>query len=59
MTTNLLNGLKILKPENYVLENFEKALIPIFKHKSILKDENETLERLKEVLLSKIATIEG
>ncbi|MCG3650994.1 restriction endonuclease subunit S [Aliarcobacter butzleri] len=59
MTTNLLNGLKILKPENYVLENFEKALIPIFKHKSILKDENETLEKLKEVLLSKIATIEG
>jgi type I restriction enzyme, S subunit len=58
MTTNLLNGLKILKPENYVLENFEKALIPIFKHKSILKDENEILEKLKEVLLSKIATIE-
>jgi len=59
MTTNLLNGLKILKPKNYVLENFEKALIPIFKHKSILKDENEILEKFKEVLLSKIATIEG
>ncbi|MDO9306119.1 MAG: restriction endonuclease subunit S [Sulfuricurvum sp.] len=59
MTTNLLNGLKVLQPENNILESFEKALIPIFKHKSILKDANEVLERFKEILLSKMATIEG
>ncbi|MEA2027573.1 MAG: restriction endonuclease subunit S [Campylobacterota bacterium] len=59
MTTNILNSLNILKPVSSVLKNFEKSLSPIYKHKTILIDENAILQQLKEVLLSKMATVEG
>lgn len=59
MTTNLLNSLTIIKPKNNVLKDFKNALSPIFNHKTVLEDENKMLEQFKEILLSKMATIEG
>ncbi len=50
---------KILNPCSKVIENFENISSKIFDKKYLLNQENELFFELKEILLSKMATIEG
>ncbi|MBK2266887.1 restriction endonuclease subunit S [Francisella philomiragia] len=59
MTTKLLNSLRILKPQSTVLDNFEKNITTFFDYKNEKVKEINILELLKEILLSKMATVEG
>ena len=58
MTTSVLNNLTVLKPIDSLVEKFDNLLISIFKHMKVLVNENNELLQLKEILLSKMATIE-
>lgn len=53
-----LNSIPILKPTNQILEFYNKTLKPIFELFKNKKTENQKLSDLKELLLSKLATVE-
>jgi type I restriction enzyme S subunit len=59
ITQGLLNGIRITMPEKPVISNFEIAAISTFKNQEVIGRENQKLTELKELLLSKLATIEG
>jgi type I restriction enzyme S subunit len=59
ITQGLLNGIRITMPEKPVISNFEIAAISTFKKQEVIGRENQKLTELKELLLSKLATIEG
>lgn len=48
----------ILIPNDSVIESFDNAVSKIVKHKSNIIQENQKLMELKELLLSKLATVE-
>jgi len=59
ITVDDLKKLTILYPSFKDLESFEKSIIPFYKYDSILLQENKKLSELKDLLLSKLATIEN
>ncbi len=59
ITQTDINNLQILLPEKSMLEKFEEISSTIFKFQDDLKIENQKLSELKELLLSKLATVEG
>lgn len=54
MTTNILNNMKIIKPPTICLIQFNLLVTPIFEKKSQLKNENNTLEQIRDTLLPKL-----
>jgi type I restriction enzyme S subunit len=54
-----LKELNITYPSKQDLKRFEKTIIPFYEYDSILIKENQKLSELKELLLSKLATIEN
>ena len=58
MTTAFLNDIDVVLPDKNTLENFNNTLKLIIKHKENLDLENQKLTELKELLLSKLATLE-
>ncbi|APD50162.1 restriction endonuclease subunit S [Francisella hispaniensis] len=59
LNRNHLHMSDIYVPSMNVIETFELKAKTIFEHKKILKKEHSNLIRLKEILLSKMATVEG
>ncbi|MBK2093736.1 restriction endonuclease subunit S [Francisella philomiragia] len=59
LNRNHLHMSDIYVPGMNVIETFELKAKTIFEHKKILKKEYSSLIRLKEILLSKMATVEG
>lgn len=59
MTTAFLNDIEVVIPSQYILGNFNEALKKIITHKENLEKENQKLSELKDLLLSKLATIEN
>lgn len=59
ITQSLLNNIRVIIPKGDVINNFEKIALVIFKNQDILNLENQKLCEMKELLLSKIATIEN
>ncbi len=57
ITQNLLNNIRVIIPERDVIDNFEKIAFTIFKYQDILNLENEKLNEMKNLLLSKLATL--
>lgn len=49
----------ILKPKDFVIEKFDYSVSKMVTHKSNIIQENQKLTELKELLLSKLATIEN
>ncbi|MBS7786617.1 restriction endonuclease subunit S [Flavobacterium sp. CYK-55] len=54
-----VQSLPIVLPNEDLLEKFEKSLNPINKSQAVLTKENQKLEELKELLLGKMAKVEG
>ena len=50
-----LNGIRINKPQNSIIESFEKLIVPIDKIIELKSKQNKTLHILREVLLSEMA----
>jgi type I restriction enzyme S subunit len=59
ITQGLLNGIRITIPEKHVINRFEVAAITTFKNQDVISQENQKLTELKELLLSKLATVEN
>jgi len=59
MTTAFLNDIDVVIPNKSMLKTFNNALNKIIKHKENLENENQKLTELKELLLSKLATVEN
>ena len=53
-----LNAIRICKPSNIFMNEYNAKLEPVFKMFKLKVDENKNLEKLKNLLLSKLATIE-
>jgi type I restriction enzyme, S subunit len=58
MTTAFLNDIDVILPTQNILNDFTDALRKIIKHKENLEKENQKLTELKDLLLSKLATVE-
>jgi type I restriction enzyme S subunit len=59
ITQTDINNLQILLPEKSMLEKFEEISSTIFKFQDDLKIENQKLSEPKDLLLSKLAMVEG
>ena len=59
MTTNYLNGMRLIIAAENVLEVFDKLIKQLFSQIEFNKIQNDTLKELKSVLLSKLATLEN
>lgn len=59
LTMQIFNMIPILIPDYLTFENFEKTTQKIFNLKDVYSIENQKLTELKELLLSKLATIEN
>ena len=59
ITQGLLNAIKIIIPGDAIINKFENINILIFRNQDKINKENEKLEDLKSLLLSKLATIEN
>lgn len=59
ITQGLLNGIKIIIPDNKIISKFEKQALALFKNSDLTTQELKLLENLKNLLLSKLATIEN
>ena len=59
MTTSYLNSMSIIKPSNEVLKSFDCHLKKILRQIEFCTIQNLKLDEIKNVLLSKIATIEN
>jgi len=57
ITQGLLNGIRITIPEKQVINRFEIAANTIFRNQDVISQENQKLSELKELLLSKLATV--
>ncbi len=58
ITQGLLNNIRIIIPEKEIINHFEKTAFIIFKKMDIIGKENQKLTEMKDLLLSKLATIE-
>ena len=58
MTTAFLNNIDVVLPSQHILDDFTSVVTKIIKHKENLENENQKLTELKELLLSKLATVE-
>jgi len=54
-----LNSILIIKPSNVFLKSYNSKLEPVFNMFKVKTEENKNLEKLKDLLLSKLATIEN
>ena len=52
-----MNSIKMLKPNPFLLKEFDKIILPFFRHIRILSELNDKLQIIKNLLLSKLATI--
>ena len=59
ITQTDIKNLQILIPENSILEKFEKTVLKLFELQNNVQNQNQKLTELKELLLSKLATIEN
>lgn len=59
ITQGLLNNIRITIPKKEIINHFEKIAFIIFKKMDIIGKENQKLTEMKELLLSKLATIEN
>lgn len=59
ITQGLLNGIKITIPKKQIINHFEKVAVTIFKNQDEINQENKKLSELKDLLLTKLATIEN
>ena len=57
MTTNYLNAMEILIPDNKVLKKFDNIMNSLFETQEIYKRENQKLNEFKTLLLSKLASV--
>jgi len=57
ITQGLLNNIRISIPSIELINQFERNVSKIFVHESFLEKENQKLSGLKDLLLSKLATI--
>ena len=58
MTTAFLNDINVVLPNQDRLNEFNEVLHKITSHKENIDKENQKLTELKELLLSKLATVE-
>jgi len=58
MTTAFLNDIDVVLPSKNILSDFNNILIKLTTHKENIETENQKLTELKELLLSKLATVE-
>jgi type I restriction enzyme S subunit len=58
MTTAFLNDIDIVLPNKDILKNFNAVLQKTISHKENIEKGNQKLTKLKELLLSKLATVE-
>jgi type I restriction enzyme, S subunit len=58
LNRNDIHRHQLIVPEKTLVEKFEKIQQPFFKHVKFLNQENQKLTELKELLLSKLATVE-
>ena len=58
ITQGLLNSILIPKPKPELISEFEKYAKKLFAHQNLVEKENQKLTELKELLLSKLATVE-
>ena len=59
ITQGLLNGIRITIPEKHIINRFEIVAFATFKNQDVISQENQKLTELKDLLLSKLATIEN
>lgn len=59
MTTEYLNSMQILIPENNVLKVFDFELNQLEDYKISINNQNQKLTQLQSLLLSRLATLEG
>jgi type I restriction enzyme S subunit len=59
LTMQIFNTIPILIPDNGTFKSFEDNIQQIFNSKEIFEDQNQKLSELKDLLLSKLATIEN
>lgn len=59
INTKMIKEIDILIPYNEIIELFQKAISNIFSHKKVKEKENQKLTELKDLLLSKLATVEN
>jgi len=59
ITQGLLNGIRITIPEKHAINRFEIVANTIFKKQDVISHENQKLSELKDLLLSKLATIKN
>ena len=58
ITQGLLNSIVVPKPKPEMINKFEKYAKTLFSHEDLIEKENQKLMELKELLLSKLATVE-
>lgn len=54
-----LNSIKILKPTTEFMKSYNEVLNPIFETFKLKNEENKVIEKMRNILLSKMATIEN
>lgn len=59
ITQGLLNNIAVPKPKPKLIEEFETFAKKLFAHEDTIEKENQKLTELKELLLSRLATIEN
>lgn len=58
ITQGLLNSIEIAKPNTDLITDFETKALKLFNLEDLIEKENQKLTELKELLLSKLATVE-
>ena len=59
MTTAFLNDIEVVLPNKDILKKFNEVLHKTISHKENIEKENQKLTELKDLLLSKLATVEN
>lgn len=57
ITQGLLNNIAVPKPKPELIEEFERFSKKLFAHEDIIEKENQKLTELKELLLSRLASV--
>ncbi len=59
MTTNYLNNMRIIKPSDNVLKEFDKLIRKLFNQIEFKRNQNQKLEELKDLLLARMTKVES